>query len=76
MKLRENVKVKVKGFFVRSRIWADTRGFGMNEVLGIAAALIIAGVVIIPGFKGLASSMISGLTKWWDDIAKVVFTIT
>ena len=55
------------------QLWADRRGFGMNELLGIAAALIIAGLVIIPGFKGLADSMIDGLEGWWKDIADIVF---
>ncbi len=72
--MKMKVVAKAKGLFVKSRLWVDNRGFGMNELLGIAAALIIAGLVIIPGFEKLANSMISGLTTWWNDIADVVFT--
>lgn len=68
--------LKVKGFFVRSRIWADTRGFGMNEVLGIAAALIIAGLIVIPQFKDLADSMMGEMSDWWDKISSDIFPIS
>jgi hypothetical protein len=68
---------KVKGFFVRSRIWADTRGFGMNEVLGIAAALIIAGFVIIPGFRTFTSNILADMTKWWNKtISDQIFRVS
>ena len=60
------MKTKFRSFMLKSRIWADVRGFGMNELLGIAAALIIAGFVIIPGLKGFASWMISEMTEWWE----------
>lgn len=66
--------MKWKVFFMKGRLWADNRGFGMNEVLGIAATLIIAGLIIIPGFKGLADSMILDLKGWWGDIAKKIFS--
>lgn len=60
------MKTKCRNFLLKSRIWADTRGFGMNELLGIAAALIIAGFVIIPGLKGFAEEMLDELTDWWE----------
>lgn len=40
-------------------------GFGMNELLGIAAALILAAFVIIPGLKLFAGSVMKGLNDWW-----------
>lgn len=66
---------KLKEFFLKGRLWVDNRGFGMNELLGIAAALIIAGFVIIPGFKTLAKSMILKLTEWWGKVEVEIFTI-
>ena len=57
------------------RLKSDKRGFGMNELLGIAAALIIAAFVIIPGLQGFAKSVMAGLTWWWDHtIATKIFT--
>ncbi len=61
------MKFNMKGLFLKGRLWVDNRGFGMNELLGIAAALIIAGLIIIPGFRTFADSMMDGLTDWWDD---------
>lgn len=43
----------------------DNRGFGMNELLGIAAALIIAAFVIIPSLRTLAEGIMEGLSDWW-----------
>ncbi len=40
-------------------------GFGMNEMLGIAAALILAAFIIIPGLKTFADSVMLGLKDWW-----------
>ena len=45
---------------------ADRRGFGMNELLGIAAALILAAFIIIPSLKAFAQSVMTGLGNWWD----------
>jgi hypothetical protein len=48
-------------------------GFGMNEVLGIAAALIIAGLVIIPGLMDFARNILLEMDSWWSDIATEIF---
>lgn len=49
-------------------------GFGMNELLGIAAALILAAFVIIPGLKGFASSVMTKLTGWWSgSVMDIIF---
>jgi len=74
--MKMKVRMKAMRFFVKSRIWADSRGFGMNELLGIAAALIIAGFIIIPGFKELADSMMELLGDWWDDVASNIIDMT
>lgn len=50
----------------RSRIAADERGFGMNELLGIAAAVIIAGFVVIPGLRTFSKGLMDDLNYWWD----------
>lgn len=67
------MKMKLKSFFLKGRLWVDNRGFGMNELLGIAAALIIAGFIIIPGLKGLAEGIMLRLEGWWGDIVGDIF---
>jgi len=58
-----------------SRATTDERGFGMNELLGIAAALIVAGFVIIPGLKSFAELIIGTMRTWWtDEVSKKIFT--
>lgn len=49
-------------------------GFGLNEILGIAAALIIASLIIIPRLGGLAGSIMDGLQEWWNGINGTVFS--
>lgn len=58
----------------KNRLITDERGFGMNELLGIAAALIIAAFIIIPSLQTFAQSIMSGLTNWWNNtIVKEIF---
>ena len=49
------------------------KGFGLNEVIGIAAGIIIAVVVVIPGLQGFAGDILDNLTSWWNDMASSVF---
>jgi len=50
-------------------------GFGMNELLGIAAALIIAAFIIIPGLRNIAQSIMTELQEWWTNtIVSKIFT--
>jgi hypothetical protein len=51
----------------------DKKGFGLNEVIGIAAGIIIAVVVVIPGLRGFAGSILDNLTSWWNGMAASVF---
>lgn len=59
---------------ITRRFFSRTEGFGMNELLGIAAALIIAAFIIIPGLKELARSLVEKLSEWWSGIVDVVFS--
>jgi len=49
------------------------QGFGLNEVIGIAAGIIIAVVVVIPGLRGFAASVLDQLTDWWNSMAAGIF---
>lgn len=42
-------------------------GFGMNELLGIAAALILAAFIIIPELKNFSTAVMGELDNWWSD---------
>lgn len=48
-------------------------GFGINEVIGIAAGIIIAAVVIIPGLKTFSGTVMTQLTTWWSSLATDIF---
>jgi len=48
-------------------------GFGFNELLGIAAAIIVAAFVVIPGLKQFADSVIDKLGIWWINISTKIF---
>jgi len=62
-KIRKRIEVAV----IKMEIGAKRNdGFGMNELLGIAAALIIAAFIIIPGLQTLTESIMIKLDDWWD----------
>ena len=54
-------------------IWENRKGFGMNEVLGVAAALVIAAFVVIPGLRTFATTVTQGLATWWTTISASIF---
>jgi hypothetical protein len=45
---------------------SEQDGFGMNEILGIAATLIIAAFIIIPQLNDFTEKIMGGLSDWWD----------
>ncbi len=49
-------------------------GFGLNEVIGIAAAILIAVVVVIPGLRSFAEEVISKLGDWWNTMSAELFS--
>ena len=58
MKLKEILTVKL----IRGK-----DGFGINELLGIIAAIVIAAFIVIPGMRSFAQRLISGLNDWWNN---------
>jgi hypothetical protein len=49
----------------------------LNELLGIAAAIIIAAFIIIPGMRSFAENLMDGLGNWWNNvIASRIFPTT
>ncbi len=50
------------------RFISKTDGFGLNELLGIAAAIIIAAFIIIPGMRTFAQGVMNGLQNWWTNV--------
>jgi len=48
-------------------------GFGLNEVIGIAAGIIIAVVIVIPGLQVFAANVLAQLTNWWNGMAADIF---
>jgi Na+-translocating ferredoxin:NAD+ oxidoreductase RnfE subunit len=42
-------------------------GFGLYEVIGIAAVLIVAAFVVIPGFRNFAQGIMNQMDSWVND---------
>ena len=53
---------------------SSRKGFGINEVIGIAAGVIIAAVIVIPGLRTFALSVMGGLAEWWRTISVNIFS--
>lgn len=73
-KIHDKHAVPLKDKFRNIRLKLARRGgFGLNEVLGIAAALIIATAIIIPGLKTFGQSVVSDMGSWWDTQSSEIF---
>ncbi len=57
--------LKTSGFMRIGKYLGKNGGFGMNELLGVAAALILAAFIIIPGLRDFSETVITRLTTWW-----------
>ena len=55
-------KVKKVIGYLRNR-----NGFGLYEVIGIAAVLIVAAFVVIPGFRAFAQNVMGRMNTWVND---------
>ncbi|MFO7612241.1 MAG: hypothetical protein R6W99_07145 [Clostridia bacterium] len=45
----------------------NRNGFGLYEVIGIAAVLIVAAFVVIPGFRTFAQNIMGQMDSWVND---------
>ena len=61
----------MKLFTKANEILRSKDGFGMSEIIGTAAVLIIAAFVLIPGLRGFSQLMIDSLTDWFEDVVTV-----
>lgn len=63
-----NVFLKyVSRVFLKCRcLFTKDDGFGVNELLGICAALILAAFIVIPGLRGFAEKVVEEMNDWWD----------
>lgn len=67
---------RIMEFACLKKFIARTGGFGINEVLGIAAALIIAAFVVIPALRLFATNIIADLGTWWTGISDNIFPVS
>jgi hypothetical protein len=67
-----HVESKWKG--VEKMDFTSKRGFGINEIIGIAAGVIIAAVVVIPGLRTFAQTIMGELTSWWTGVSSSLFS--
>ena len=55
-------------------MFSSKKGFGINEIIGIAAGLIIAVLVVFPSLQGLAENVMLKLSDWWESVASSLFS--
>ena len=67
------IKCKITSKKLSNDLFRTKKGFGMNELLGIAAAIVIAAFIVIPGLKSFTSSIMDKLVDWWGNIENVFF---
>jgi len=74
--MRRNLTNKIKKERKETKIMnlRSKKGFGINEIIGIAAGVIIAAVVVIPGLRTFAETVMGQLTTWWTGISTSIFT--
>ena len=53
----------------------NKKGFGLNEILGIAAGIIIAALIVIPGLKTFAGDVLGYLNDWWETAQTDLLTV-
>ncbi|MBI9013849.1 MAG: hypothetical protein JEZ08_16565 [Clostridiales bacterium] len=52
----------------------ETGDAGVGFILTIAAALIVAGFVFIPGLRAFGSTIMAAINSWWTtDISPQIF---
>ena len=62
MKKRRTFRKKVITAYLGNEL-----GFGLYEVIGIAAVLIVAAFVVIPGFRNFAQGIMNQMDGWVND---------
>ena len=67
------VRCKIASNKLSNNLLRTRKGFGMNELLGIAAAIVIAAFIVIPGLQGIAEKIMTRLSTWWSAIEGDVF---
>ncbi len=78
-KIMKELDQKSLEVYVRVKsLIANQRGaVGKDEILGIAAALVVAAFVVIPQLRTFAGTVMTGLTNWWTNtIATKIFPTT
>jgi hypothetical protein len=57
------------------RKWRRRSGFGLNEVIGIAITVMVAALVVAPGIRAFATTVLSDMTTWFDTISTEIFAV-
>lgn len=57
------------------RSWRRRSGFGLNEVIGIAITVMVAALVIAPGIRTFATTVLSDMTTWFGTISTKIFAV-
>lgn len=63
---RTSLKVWVR---IKATLCNARGAIGSDEIIGIAAGLIIAAFVLIPQLRAFATTIITALSTWWTTTA-------
>ena len=55
------------------KIAAGNRGTAINELIGIAAACIVAAFIVIPQLRSFSITVMDTLAAWWGEISGKIF---
>ena len=56
--------------YIIGKIREKTGAMGIETILSIALAIIIAGFILIPGLRLFTESVMSSMNIWWSDTVK------
>lgn len=59
----------------RVKNWQRRGGFGLNEIIGASAAVMIAALVIVPGMRTFSEDVVSKMILWWESMSISIFQI-
>lgn len=52
----------------------ERRGaLGVDQILAVTAAVIVVGLVLIPGMRSFGEAVIAKLQSWWTTVSATIF---
>jgi hypothetical protein len=72
MGTRKGIKIKT----LLNRINKKRGALGVDQILAVTAAVIVVGLVLIPGLRSFGEAVIAKLQSWWTTVSATIFAST